>query len=380
MDTFFQSFLPIVKAIESLMDQKKKPKISLKQDALHFYVVDYFEKGEQDKSAMEFFLFLKKRIASLDITLMPKGERDALVEILAVLERYISSFVRANSKVSKLLDKEIFSLRIGGMVPREYISKASPDIEFIRKNNLDKILFYHGISLRFNPERGIALPVKGPAGTIRDVYYRDLKPYSLGLTTKYSFDGEYLFEVDSDGLLTTPLMIEDEAITIHNTNRAFIVYRSGYPKASMEIHKRGQDLFLTLHDGKGSVYRLGVDGRRLVSPDRFAYHDEKGFETIVINCKEDEVIACIENLYTTQFQNIEELVYYTLMQFNLHDCITYYFMGSKLLSYIFVPKIIAKAMRGETSWKNIFTPWKVYEIDYSRLDQKGDELRKSLTL
>ena len=132
MQIFFQSFLPIVRAIESLIDENKKPKISLKQDALHFTVVKKWEEGEEEKSAMEFFLFLKKRIASLDVSQLPMGEREALLETVAILELYIEVFLVKGSKVESLLEKELFSLKIGGIVPRKYINDNHEDIKFIR--------------------------------------------------------------------------------------------------------------------------------------------------------------------------------------------------------------------------------------------------------
>ncbi|MCH9621487.1 MAG: hypothetical protein S4CHLAM20_09070 [Chlamydiia bacterium] len=380
MQVFFQSFLPIVKAIESLMQQNKKPKISLKQDALHFYVVEYWEKGEQDKSAMEFFLFLKKRIATLDVLLLPKGERDALLETVSILETYIAKFLSTSSKVFVLLEKEIFSLRIGGLVPREYLNKDHEDLEFIKKNQLDKILFYHGVSVKYSPDRGIAFPVKGPQGTIREIYYSDLTISSLDSENKYFYNGEYFFSTDENGVLLAPLMIEDEALTIHNTNKAFMVYRSGYPEASMEIYRRDKELFLTLHDGKGAVYRFGIKNKSLVSPDQYVYKDEKGFDKIVIPCKEGLINACIEELYTSHFERVDDLVSFTLNYLDHHECINYYSLGNRILSYLFVPKIILKVITKELPWQTVFMPWKAFEIDYFKLRERGDELRKNVIL
>lgn len=380
MEMFFQSFSPLVKAIESLIHQKKRVKIFLADDAINFKPVDLFEEGEEEKGAMEFFLFIKKRVAHLDVSFLPMGEREALLDVMAVLELYIEKYLKKESRVAHLLESEIFSLRIGSQVPRKYLNKPHVDIAFIKVNNLDKVLFYHGIALKFHQTKGISFPFKGDHGTIRDIFFSDLKVYALNSISKYYFDGDYLFTTNNKGELLSPFSIEDQAFTTNISEKPFIVYRYGFPQSCLEIYQRQSDFYIILHDGAGSAYRFGISNKKLIFPDQFAYEDCHDFEKIVLPISENQVSLCLEELYKTRFQESSELMAFLLMKFNFEDYFNYLTSKSKVLSLFYIPVVIIKAVLGKTSWKNVLTPWKAYEIDYRRLKEKGDELRKSSSL
>ena len=243
-------------------------------------------------------------------------------------------------------------------------------------NQLDRILFYHGIALKFHPVKGISFPVKGSQGTVRDIYYSDLKMFSLDLMVKYYYNGEFLFSIDRDGFLLETLTVEDHALTTHNAYNVFVVYRSGFPEPSLEINRREEDLYVALHDGRGSVFRFGIEDMMLVSPDRFAYNDEKGFQKIIIPAEDASIDLCIEGLYQFHFKTADDLVAFLLNCLDLNDCVSYLTTQNKVMSYFQLPKLIYKAAKGETSWSSLLKPWKALDVNYSLLEQKGEELRK----
>ncbi len=377
MEIFFQRFLSVAKAIRALINQKKVVKISLLQNSLHFSVIEKWEEGEDEKSAMEFFLYIKKKISGLDITELSMGERDALLEIVATFEQYIEIFLAKDSKVSTLLRNELFALKLGGLISRGYLSEEHEDINFIKKNSLENILFYHGVVLNFHPLYGISFPMKGGMGILRDVYFSDLKRYDLDLMHKYYYNGEYFFLTDaSDKLLFFPKIL-DKALVWDLENAPFVQYQSGYPEPSLEIYHRENDFFIALHDGDGSMYRFGLEDNKVVSPDKFAYQPLENFNKIIIPIKKKNETFALELLKNATFSSKEIMVQEILLALEVETvAISYLASSNKVLSYLYLPKLLILAIKGLIPFHMLLKPWTCIEIDYKMLSKTGDLLRK----
>jgi hypothetical protein len=377
MEIFFQRFLSVSKAILALMEQKKVVKISLLQNSLHFSVIEGWNEGEDEKSAMEFFLYLKKKISGLDITELSMGEREALLEIVRTLENYIQFYLDKNSKVSNLLRNELFSLKLGGGISREYLGQEHDDINFIKKNSLENILFYHGVVLNFHPMYGISFPMKAGMGILRDVYFSDLKRYDLDLMHRYYYNGEFFFLTDADDRLLYVPKIVDKALVWDLENAPFVQYQSGYPEPSLEVYHRINDFFIALHDGKGSMYRFGLENSKVVSPDKFAYQPLETFKKISIPIKAKNVTVSLELLKNGSFQSKEVMLKGLLSTLEVEtNAISYLASSNKVLSYLYLPKLLILYMKGAIPFQMLLKPWTCIEIDYEILSKTGDLLRK----
>ncbi len=363
MELFFQSFLPTAKEIFLLIKKKRKVKISLKEDVLFFVEVKSLSKEEMEESSKAFFSFIKKKSGNLHIENLQPLEKGALVETVFVFERYINFLWPKYSLVKENLEKELFSLKLGSLVPVSYIEKNTEDIKFIRDNSLEKMIFYHGICLSFDPEKGVGIPIKTLNCIKHIVFFSYLKKYTLAYQTKFYFEGEYLFSLNKEGKLVKPLKIKNGAFVCCNQFSPFITYLKGYKEPSLEVFYKNKECFIQIHDGEGRVYRFGFENKKVVSPDKYAYKETLDFNHFAFTISKEQTQALIEELLK---EGMVESFLKILDGEKIPD--SYFSFGEKVLSFLTMPKLLLKAFSGKIPLKSIYTPWKLKKINFKNIE------------
>lgn len=379
MQPIFQNCSSVVQAIKALIDEKKDIKIVFQKDKFTFSVVDNLTKEEKEKSAKDFFLFIRKKATHLEIETLSMGERLALIDAITVLELFIESFLSNLSYVKEILEDEIFCLKLGYLIPRNYLEKETDDIKFIRNNDLDKILFYHGVSLSYHPQKGVSIPFIGKGGIKHEVYFSELKQYNTIDTNKYYYNGEFLFETDHNNVLLENPRIQNQAIVTSNEFMPFIFYNSGYLDPSFEIYYRKEDFFIAIHDGDGSIYRFGFEKKKIISPDIYVYGEDAEFKRIFFPTSKENSNLCIDMFIKEEINTkkamIEKVMHLLDIDKEFYQPLT---CKNKLFSYMYIPKLFIKALRGEISFLDLLTPWKTKQIDFNKIEKiRGNISSKS---
>lgn len=362
MDYFFQSFLATAKAIAASILEQKLVKVNYNNREFTFALVESFSKYDREISAKDFFAFYKKKIATLDISSLSMGERLAVLEVTKVLVDYIEVYLWNASFVKTILLSELFTIKLGGIIPRKYAEGFTPDINFIKKNNLSDVFFTHGITLGFDSEKGVGFPFLTREGHKIEVFFCDLKSYDLNLYRKFYFRGEYLFSTDEYGLMIDPFRILDDALSVDKSSTLFITFRSGFPEQSVEIYHHDQDVFVILHDGEGRSYRVGVENNRAIFPDQYAYKDQSTFKKISIPATSKMIFTCLHDLTSKGVKNVEAMM--DVIATNLE-------LEKKYKNFSFF-EIIEKVWNKQAPISAIFMPWKFKEVSFeSFINKRG---------
>ena len=271
------------------------------------------------------------------------GERLALIETTSVLSLFIHSFLCNTSIVRAMLEDEIFCLKIGCLVPRNYIEKNTEDLQFIRINALDQMLFYHGIRLSFHPQKGIGFPMIGKKGIKYEFFFSELKKYTAITTNKYYHNGEFLFSTDEKGKFLQQPRIQNQALVISNDFMPFIIYKSGYHSAAFEICFRKKDVFVVIHDGEGAIYRFGIKNKKIIYPDQYVYGKDVEFNKILFLTTKENSNFCIDIFLKEDIRTKEAMVKKILHLLDFKNEFNSPLISTnKLISYIYIPKLLKK--------------------------------------
>ncbi len=377
MELFFLSFLDTAKVIKSFIKEKQNVKISVDESSLDFSVQKALSKEEKEKSAKAFFYFIKKNISHLDRETLPMKEQAALIEVVAVLELYLNFQFRSHSKFKESLQREIFSLKVGSLVPVSYIEKNSEAVRFIKNNGLEKIIFYHAICLSFDKKEGIGFPMQTSNCIKQVVFFNALKKYSLSGVDKYYYEGELLFSLDEGGKLVRPLKIKNGAFVNSYEFFATIVYSKGYLNSCFEVYHKDKDCFIAVHDGQGRVYRFGFENKKVVSPDKYLYEDISDFNRFTFDLSKESTNELIKELLREGIFSKEEMVERVLKILDMDELFVRPLTSkNKFLSFVFIPKLFVKVFSGEISIKSLLTPWKLKKLDFKKMEENRSLLSK----
>ncbi len=371
MDYFFQSFLPTAKAISAIVLEENLAKVNVHNGQLNLQVVTNWSKNEREQSAREFFEFYKERIVCLDIPSLPMGERLALIEVTEILDKYIRSVLWNASLVKAMLIRELFFIKLGGIVPKSYANGFTQDMNFIRQNGLADILFHHGIALNYCLKRGAGFPFLTRSGRLIEVFFSDLKFYDLNLFRKFYHAGELLFITSCDGVLNQPLMVYQGGFTTYQQSAPLMTFKSGFKEASVEIYYRDQDVFAVLHDGRGRLYRVGVKDKRAIFPDQFAYKNQQGFKKVSIAATAEQIESCLKALHGKSIKNSKVMIEVIASSLDFKgEYLTTVTSNNKWLSYFFLPRVLKRVFNKQAPVSAIFKPWTVKEISFNALAGK----------
>ena len=371
METFFQILLPTVKAVKSFLAENKNVKVMCRNGLFQISTCKSLTNHEKELSCKEFTFFIKKKVLSISIENLPMGEREALVEIVHTLEAYIANFLDRSSPLRAELDAEIVSIKLSGAVPSSYIQSCSPDVEFIKKNLLDNIFFYHGVVVDFSSSSGISIPFCFDGKSCVDIPFFELIQDQLTWTKIFSWQGTQLFSTDHQSRFLSTPKIYKKAISTGNLCTPFITYQSCYKSSSVEIFFKDEKFFLCVHDGNGNVYRFGLSNGRMISPDQYVYDLNSSFEKISFPISKSDINEIIQALTTLKITKKEDAVAF-LSQYVSFDnqCLLPLTCSNKMLSYLFIPKLLPSLWRGKVTFRDLLKPWTLRKINYKKLKKK----------